>query len=510
MLNPRPRLVLMLYAAAAVVAAVSFTLMPWWTVDDAFISYRYGSNLLFHGQLTWNVGSEPLVEGYTGIFLPLLAAGTLATGLPLLETIKLLGLLSMFGTIWMMCRTLRRLGTGPIGQGLAVLGMASTPLLYMHSISGLETIFFTFFICSAIFGLWRINLAEMGIRRSAECAIFLFMSGICRPEGILLAALVTVTLLAFSAKHRFKFSIFLQFLPIGGALALLLVYWLWRTAYYGNFFPNSYHAKVFDGLINWESMLALGKFAGYYCFLPTVTGLALFFGNPRRKFRLPSASVLASLSFVAICWTMYAHSNLWMNYGSRFFFPFLPLFVVGIIAFISRNWQQIQSSESQNMGAFRKLRLLLWGFALIQVCILGFRFRQEWTFLNYYHAIVQEELIPVGRYLAAELDPEATVISYMDAGAVGYYSERKIVDFGRLSDPYLAKTKPALPQVLDYFFSIDADAVVMTSQAENEFQYIEEAAAIVSDPRFEVFVLARQWGNSVGFPYWQRVYLRQR
>ncbi|MBP6722094.1 MAG: hypothetical protein KA239_07220, partial [Bacteroidia bacterium] len=90
------------------------------------------------------------------------------------------------------------------------------------------------------------------------------------------------------------------------------------------------------------------------------------------------------------------------------------------------------------------------------------------------------------------------------------YSERKIVDFGRLSDPYLAKTKPALPQVLDYFFSIDADAVVMTSQAENEFQYIEEAAAIVSDPRFEVFVLARQWGNSVGFPYWQRVYLRQR
>ncbi|HEX2900967.1 MAG TPA: hypothetical protein VHS96_14715, partial [Bacteroidia bacterium] len=95
------RLVWLIYALALGIALAAFATMPWWTVDDAFISYRYGKNLLNAGELTWNVGEAP-VEGYTGILLPLLAAALLALGLPLLTGVKLLGIAAMLGTLLVM------------------------------------------------------------------------------------------------------------------------------------------------------------------------------------------------------------------------------------------------------------------------------------------------------------------------------------------------------------------------------------------------------------------------
>jgi arabinofuranosyltransferase len=150
MLSGSHRLVWWVYLLALLVAATALILLPWWTVDDAFISYRYGRNLLVHGELTWNVGESPFVEGYTGIFLPLLSAAILGLGLPLVETVKILGLLAMLGLLDECRRSLQRLGIDAISQSLAVLFLALTPLLYEHALSGLETIFFTFFITASV------------------------------------------------------------------------------------------------------------------------------------------------------------------------------------------------------------------------------------------------------------------------------------------------------------------------------------------------------------------------
>ena len=37
-------------------AALVLASFPEWTIDDAFIYYRYAENLANHGVLTWNVG----------------------------------------------------------------------------------------------------------------------------------------------------------------------------------------------------------------------------------------------------------------------------------------------------------------------------------------------------------------------------------------------------------------------------------------------------------------------
>jgi hypothetical protein len=347
------------------------------------------------------------------------------------------------------------------------------------------------------------------IRHAWLSALFVLLAGLCRPEGIALAVLLFGWLFVAAAKTRFKTGKNIRLIWMGAVAALLLAFWVWRSLYYGNLLPNSFHAKSFEGLINWESALALGKFIGYYCFLPAVCCGVAHFGFRGQKNALINPAVIVTVLFAGICSLTYLHSNLWMNYGSRFFFPFLPLVVVGVTTLLASNWQQRMASPSQEGGFTKRIRLVFFILAVVQMGILGYRFKQEWAFLHYYHAIVEDELITVGKFLAATLPQDATVISYMDAGAVGYYSKLKIIDFGRLSDPFLAQSKLTQAEVMDYFFSMDADAVVMTSQSEFEYDYIAEAEAIVSDPRFDAYALKQQWGNRVGYPYWQRLYLKR-
>lgn len=498
------RLVWLIYALALGIALAAFAMMPWWTVDDAFISYRYGKNLLNAGELTWNVGEAP-VEGYTGILLPLLAAALLALGLPLLTTIKLLGIAAMLGTIFIMVRTLSRLGVDKLGQSLAVLGLSATPLLYLHSISGLETVFFSFFITGALGGMALPEKSALTQRQAATVACFVLLAGLCRPEGIALAGIAALYYFFKLARHKFKGSHLKQFIIFFSPLVLLAIYWVWRTGYYGSFFPNSYHAKSFEGFINMDSLLAMGKFAVYYCALPALAAFLLHFGNGKSMRDLGLGLPWAAFAFLLACCATYLHSNLWMNYGSRFFFPFLPVLVIGLAKGIASGWQ-VRQVRPGKLG--KGLRLSLGILMVLQVGILGFRFKQEWAFLRYYHAIVQDELIPAGKHLATALPPNSTVISYMDAGALGYYSNQRIIDFGRLNDSYLAQQKPDRDAVLKYFFDQEASAVVMTSEVKDTFQYIEEAEAIVTDPRFRDYALDRQWGNRVDYPYWQRLYLR--
>ncbi len=62
-------LALAIVALSSLYAVVALAWFPKWTVDDAYITYRYAENLALNGQLTWNPGLDP-VEGYTGVALP--------------------------------------------------------------------------------------------------------------------------------------------------------------------------------------------------------------------------------------------------------------------------------------------------------------------------------------------------------------------------------------------------------------------------------------------------------
>jgi arabinofuranosyltransferase len=486
----------------AAIAVCAYCCMPWWTVDDAFISYRYGRNLLEHGALTWNVG-EPLVEGYTGILLPLLSALLLWLGLPLVNAVKILGILALLATLVLTQATLQRLGVTPLRRTICILLLSASPLLYLHSISGLETVFF---MAALAWVFWALAGQESVLaqgRSATALAIALLLAGLSRPEGLALAGIVFIQVLLL--KNRFKAFAFKRMISRILLLAMLplLGYWLWRAGYYGAWLPNSFHAKSYQGWINLDSVIAFAKFCGYYLALPALGTLLVNRRAMRGLWGKERLMLMTGIVFGSICLVAYFHSHLWMNYGSRFFVPFLP-FALMVLAYLSA-----PATGDASVNVTKIMRGSLVVFLILQMGIMGFRFRQECAFLGYYHWIVQDELIPVGKYLKAHLPEGSRVISFMDAGAVGYYSGMPIVDFGRLSDPYLVQPGLTARQVADYFYAANARAVVMSSEVGDTILYIEEAMQIIADPRFGKYVKVGIWGNRVDYPYWQHVFVRQ-
>lgn len=489
------------YFAAAILATVIFLFQPWWTVDDAYISYHYAQNLVAHGQLTWNVGEQPYVEGYTGIFLPLLASLILGVGLPLLGTIKVLGIMAFGACIWLFLDFAAKL---EISRKLQIVGLAAiliSPLFYLHSISGLETIFFTLFVFASLHSLTATGSTSWGLRTG----FWLLLLVLCRPEGYLMLAITLVIVLLYR-KHVYEFrknSLGIIILAIIPAILLLL----WRQYYYGAWLPNTFYAKQYHGILSLDSVKAFLQFFVYYLLIPTGLGILSLLTYKRNqtegmRTKLP---FYVGLVFAAVLLLVYFRSNLYMNYGARFFLPlYLPFLLFGIYAL------NHAFDSSFLKPATRQLNLVFLGICMVcQLLILGWRFEREWYFLNYYSAIMEDELLPTANYLKENMPANATVISYMDAGAIAYYSGLKIIDFGRLNNRYLTQQSLSDQEIADYFFGLNADAAVFTSETENSYSYIPEAEMIVADPRFRNYKIAHQWSNRLNYPYFQRLYIRQ-
>ena len=490
------------YFAAAILATVIFIFQPWWTVDDAFISYRYAKNLVAHGQLTWNVGEQPFVEGYTGIFLPLLASFILTLGLPLLGTIKVLGILAFLGCIWLFLNFAQALKIRPSLQLFGLASILISPLFYLHSISGLETIFFSLFLLGSIRSLHSPTTKHWGLK----LALWLILLAACRPEGYLMLGIAPLLVLVYH-KHAYKFKanvLYILSIAIVPAVALLF----WRYYYYGEWLPNTFFAKQYHGFISIDSVKAFLQFFVYYLLIPF--GLAILYilkkGKIKHALGRANLSFWAGLAFTILLLLVYFRSNLYMNYGSRFFLPiYLPILLFTLNALNSGS--SIKENPSLNT---RKLTLVFVGICIFcQSLLMAWRFEREWYFLDYYSAIMEDELLPMAKYVKENIPVESRVVSFMDAGALAYYSDLEIIDFGKLNSLYLAHNDLTESEVTDFFFELKADVAIFTSEVELAYQYIPQAEKIVNDPRFRIYKKEKQWSNRVKYPYYQFLYTRQ-
>ena len=112
-------------------------LRPVWdyTVDDAFISFRFARNLANGDGLVYNLGQR--VEGFTNLLWTLGLAGAIRGGLSVELTAKLLGASCGVGAIVGTYLLGRRLSATapPLAPWLLATSITST----MFAVSGLET-----------------------------------------------------------------------------------------------------------------------------------------------------------------------------------------------------------------------------------------------------------------------------------------------------------------------------------------------------------------------------------
>lgn len=146
----------------AVLAYVVFaiTLFPKWTVDDAFIGFRYAGNLAEHRQLTWNPGQSP-IEGYTGVALILLVAAGTKLGVSPVVSSQVIGLVSLVAGGLVLYRFLVRLAVMRPVRSVVLALYFTAPFFLPNALSGLETVLFSTVTLASVFMLY-VRVARTG------------------------------------------------------------------------------------------------------------------------------------------------------------------------------------------------------------------------------------------------------------------------------------------------------------------------------------------------------------
>lgn len=507
---------------AILCGVIGVSLFPRWTIDDAYITFRYAENLATCGALTWNIG-EPPVEGYTGVALPAVLAMLHKLGLSTIIASKAIGLVAYFGGAFFVWLILHRLHVRDWQVVVTLLYYFCAPFLYVHAWSGLETLAFSTTILACIGYLdVCLNAAESSARKEMYLALLLLLAGLIRPEGVVLA-MISLMVLAYAkvrAGHPKWSSVFRSVFYYG---LPAMVYFGWRWKYYGELLPNTFYAKVYDGIypVNPSTVSSLLAFIIDYGLRFLIIALALHLAGHElsaQQLIFANRSVItrirllfiASIVFLSIITVQYLRSNLVQNLSYRFFVPYYVLFLIGFGCALARGSTAFKflSFETparpvQRLAVFIAVGMMIWQ----AIASLSF-YKKEAAWVAAYQRLLNEEHIPIGFWLKEHLQPWQRLIVVEDAGAIPYISGLQTVDFGRLNDRYLARMRRTPIEVANYFFAQNADALVFNSTVQDQVQWSSYTDHIPLDPRMMGYTLMHKYSSKAWSNYYEFVYLR--
>jgi arabinofuranosyltransferase len=293
----------------ALIAAVVWTLIFFsFTVDDAFISFRYGKNLALHHVWNWNPYGTP-EEAYTSAVYTVIAILPAILHLPTVLFMKLVGL----ACVGVMVYRLVTLSSSRLAVLLGLLLVTLGPVVWMQIYAGLEA------------PLYMLLILEMSLAASRPdttppawvYALFLLLP-LTRPEGILFAC--AGVLLYWQGRRQSS-----RQLPLFGLSLLLgLTYFVARWHHFHNLLPNPFYVKVVqDNLRDTLALMATAaaQYKGYLFALTLVALLA--------KRTVPRVMSLCSLLLLLL---LFAPHDMAMNFGDRYYvqltLPILLLFLI--------------------------------------------------------------------------------------------------------------------------------------------------------------------------------------
>jgi arabinofuranosyltransferase len=418
-------------------------------VDDAFIGFRYGANLLAGWGLVFNAGEA--VEGVTNVGWVLLVAGLGWLG-PLPVVAKGVGLVFLVAAVGLVAWGYRRLAAeaSEMEVGLLPVLVVAQPETVYFSLAGMET------------GLAALLLVGMlwcflgGRGRPVLAAVLGGALFTVRPEtvvlfpGFVLLALAlgrpgrvsspgadgtaeAAALRGASSRGRFVLA-----LALFGALVLAVT--AARFGYYGEPLPNTFLAKGPGGPGEvlgrvWETLLgrnpnAPAPFGGLL--LPVAGGYGAWWLWRRRA--VP-ALLLAAAAGTGLFFAAYARPD-WTGMG-RYLAPYAPLAAVllvrGLFAGLAR-LPRLGSRTARGVAVLVVLSLAGFGFWRTHEH-LGAEALGEYPGF----VLASETLVPAARWIDRELPADATIAARR-IGALGYHGRRAVFDYAfGLTDPRVAR-----------------------------------------------------------------------
>jgi hypothetical protein len=402
---------------AALHALVYRNLFQGACIDDAYISFRYVTNLAHGHGLVFNPGER--VEGYSNFLWVVLLTPFAPFVRDLSTAASWLGFSLSLASLLVAATALRH------AMGVAsswvllwmLLLVAGSGYFAAWSISGMETGLYALLLIAA----WsRSTHEEQHPEVAFPGAALLFAAlALARPDGIVLCLV--------ALGHRFLLRRRVPFWRFATTLVVILVaYHLWRFSYFGlEWFPNSVQAKTGGGVHQlWRGLRYLtGNFL--FPYLPLLSILLML-----RWHTKPPGSRLGVLLVVAYLAVFTAAGGDW-SWG-RFFGPILPL---ASVLFVGMVWHALQSRPGALQRSGRIAWVLVATIWTLFAADLTSRQRtwQQWS--RYTEA--DRERIALGKWLHDNL-PEDTRLAAFAIGQLAYYSGFVTHDMLGITDPHIA------------------------------------------------------------------------
>jgi hypothetical protein len=388
-------------------------------LDDAWIHQTYARNLGLHGQLAYNLGEASV--GSTSPLWSLLLTPPHLLRLDPEPWTYLLGAVLLVSTGWVTYRLSNHLFPG---SRWAPLLTGAFCVLEWHLVwaafSGMETLLFTFL---ALLVVERHLAGENPMRVGALSGLLT----LARPEGLALLVLLvldtfwrrTSGIRRFSWGHAPKS---VSLLIVGFALPVV-PYLALNLSVSGNLFPNTFYAKQAEygrllGAVPIWSRWARAAFApavgAQVLLLPGFCYAAYKAVSQRR------ATIALPMAWGLVLVTMYAWRLPVTYQHGRYLMPAIPiLLIVGV-------WGTVN---------FPRLHRMLRQVLLISIPVLAVVFWLRGA--EQYAAdvrIINSELKAAGVWLQ-ENTGRTAIVGAHDIGAIGYFSQRYLVDTAGLITP---------------------------------------------------------------------------
>jgi hypothetical protein len=441
-----------------------------WTEDDAFITFRYARNLASGHGFVFNPGER--VEGYSNFVWVLLMAAVERSGNNPERLSKIIGLaagmLSLVLSWRLAQRLLPRIGLTSV---LAPYYLAISPVLVTHSVAGLESSTFAMLLIAAV--LAAVQPRPPRLRHSALLVLLLLLLSTSRPEGPLFAFLILL-LRGTLVLREWEFTTPLgRFADAGEAqsgrravlretltwVVMFAAYYAWRWSYFGDPFANTFYAKtngglhgVIDGV---QYTLDFMRDGGGVLFM-AVALVPMLLRGASAAYWMGLTLLLTYTGFVVVA------GGDWM-YHYRFYAHLLPLLAAFLAVGIDVVLGLAQPKTMRASLLYSTTALVLLA-TFVGIGNTELRIARIVLPAVQSHNYLSQNYEELGLWFREHSEPNATV-AISDVGALGYFSERRVLDMFGLIDPHIARIRGRIHYKADphYVLSREPDYIVLVS-----------------------------------------------
>jgi hypothetical protein len=411
--------------------------------EDSLMLLRYANHLAQGQGITWNVGEHP-VEGATD-FLFLIAV-TLVIKISHLGAILsarlLLTACHVAGAGFLYAASRRIFAVHPAIAATLALYFATGPGI-VHSSNGFSGPFYGLMALVA----WSYALATVTegvtLRRSIGFASFALLTGLTRPDGVLLAIFMSAALL-YALRGQAKQIVLITvaiFVVLGGA------YFLWRVHYFGHLLPNPFYKKGGGHLYPFSLKRSASNVTKML--LPTLPVYALGLLAPLAR-RRTIFSLIPVVGFTVI-WILLTNEN---NLGMRFQYVVLPVSLLSM-PLILRGLSEEAEARGWRLPAVANRTA--WNAAPFVLVLSSVAMESIWWKTVYLEDMNEpgSGAYKIAAGLAQWEDRHYTIVA-TEAGVIPYFSRWRSIDGWGLNDEeivhnplgltteYLDRNQPAI------------------------------------------------------------------